>query len=166
MAKSYDERLFELLMRAPHAVRRSLMSGMQEDGVERCRHGHCHGHGHDHGHRPHAAFARERLLRIIGEHEGGVRQKTLVALQHISPSSVSELITRLEDDGYVRRTVDPDDKRATLISLTDLGAARAAELEDERRDRFAGAFKKLGEEEKAALVGLLEKLLEDETATA
>ena len=179
MTKSNDEKLFELIMRAPHAVRRSLMNGMEEGGAEPCRHHHgkgfgagidcspesgephgygrCHGRGHGHG--PHHAFARDRMLRLIGEYESGVRQKTLVELQHINPSSVSELITRLEEDGYVRRTVDPEDKRATRISLTELGTARAAELADERRDRFTKAFEKLGEDEKDQLVRLLEKLL-------
>ena len=186
--KSIDERLFEQLMRAPHAVRRSLLaSKCGENGHEGfrgcCEHGHghgpqgpmgpegcgghghgpegCGGHGHGpggHGHGHRHAFMRERLLGVIAGFEGGVRQKTLTEELRINPSSVSEMISKLQNDGYVMRTVDPDDKRATLIVLTELGEARAAEIADERQARFAGLFSALTEEEKEQLVALLEKL--------
>ena len=77
----------------------------------------------------------------------------------INPSSVSELISKLESEGYVVRTVDPDDKRATLITLTEVGRARAYELEDERNERFEKFFEPLTEEEKEQLLALMEKLM-------
>ena len=167
MEKSVDERLFECLMRSPHALRRNFMRSMGF-GKE----GGCHGmgkmHGHHgpgmHGHHGHKrrmkAFAQERLLSLLQNYEGGVRQKTLVEEMHINPSSVSELISKLEQDGYAIRKVDPEDKRATLITLTELGQARAYELEDERKERFASLFANLTEDEKEQLLTLLEKLLD------
>ena len=116
------------------------------------------GHGPGRMHGPGHAFMRERLLGVIAGHEGGVRQKTLTEELRINPSSVSELISKLQNDGYVQRTIDPEDKRATLIVLTELGEARAAELADERQARFAGLFGALTEEEKEQLLALLEKL--------
>ena len=121
-------------------------------------HGHMgmHGHGHMgmHGH----GFGRERALRVIAGFEGGVRQKTLTEELKINPSSVSELITKLQNDGYVKRTVDPEDKRATLITLTELGEARAAELQDEKSEMLGKAFANLTDDEKEQLIALLEKL--------
>ena len=121
-------------------------------------HGHMgmHGHGHMgmHGH----GFGRERALRVIAGFEGGVRQKTLTEELRITPSSVSELITKLQNDGYVKRTVDPEDKRATLITLTELGEARAAELQDEKSEMLGKAFANLTDGEKEQLIALLEKL--------
>ena len=121
-------------------------------------HGHMgmHGHGHMgmHGH----GFGRERALRVIAGFEGGVRQKTLTEELRINPSSVSELITKLQNDGYVKRTVDPEDKRATLITLTELGEARAAELQDEKSEMLGKAFANLTDGEKEQLIALLEKL--------
>ncbi len=108
------------------------------------------------GRRP--MFARERLLRELASFEGGVRQKELLEPVKVNPSSMSEMISKLEHDGYVKRTVDPSDKRATLISLTELGEARAAELSDERNERFSGIFAKLSAEEKEQLLAILEKL--------
>lgn len=101
---------------------------------------------------------------IIGKHPDGVRQKTISEKAEINQSSVSELITKLEGDGYVQRRVDPTDKRATLLFLTELGQARAAEVEDEHSAMFEGLFCALNDEEKATLSHLLDKLLEEKEA--
>ena len=186
MEKTIDERLFEALMRVPHRMRRLVLEA--GFGVPEEPHHHPHPHHrppheldghhrpgpppappHGPGHKPfHApevaerrpapSFERERVLGIIGNYEDGVRQKTLTEELKINPSSVSEMISRLEGDGYVKRTVDPADKRATLIRLTELGEARSAELSDERNERFKAVFEPLSHEEKEQLLILLDKL--------
>ena len=108
-------------------------------------------------HRP--MLGRERLLVLIGQSEGGVHQKDLLEKVHIGAPAMSELINKLEDDGYIVRTVDPDDRRATLLTLTELGQARAAEVEDARALRFKSAFAALTDEEKETLSAILDKLL-------
>ena len=108
---------------------------------------------------PRPMLGRERLLVLIGKSEGGVHQKDLLEKVHIGAPAMSELINKLEDDGYIVRTVDPADRRATLLSLTEKGAARAAEVEDERALRFKSAFAALSDEEKEALSAILDKLL-------
>ena len=186
MEKTVNERLFEALMRAPRSVKRALMEENLGDEMRGAHHGHgpggchrrgegegpmhghgpgpmgMHGHGpmHGHGHMGmHGhGFGRERALRVIAGFEGGVRQKTLTEELRINPSSVSELITKLQNDGYVKRTVDPEDKRATLITLTELGEARAAELQDEKSEMLGKAFANLTDDEKEQLIALLEKL--------
>ena len=140
MKKTIDEQLFEQVMRAPRSVRRKTFEFPF----------------------PRPFFVRERLLVIADSYDGGVRQKTLVDELDISPAAVSELVTKLEKDKYVSREVDPDDKRATLIKLTDLGKARAAELADERNERFSKAFAALNAKEKDQLLKLLEKLTADD----
>ena len=104
------------------------------------------------------AFAQRRLLSVLLGYEDGVRQKVLAEEMRINPSSISELISKLEAEGYAVRTVDPEDKRATLITLTEVGKARAYELEDERNERFAKPFANLNDQEKDQLLKLLEKL--------
>jgi len=140
MKKTVDERLFEQIMKAPRSVRRRAFEFPF----------------------PRPFFVRERLLVIADSYDGGVRQKNLVEELDISPAAVSELVTKLEKDEYLKREVDPDDKRATLITLTDLGKARAAELSDERNERFSKAFTALTEKEKDQLLKLLEKITADE----
>ncbi len=140
MKKTIDEQLFEQVMRAPRSVRRKTFEFPF----------------------PRPFFVRERLLVIADSYDGGVRQKTLVDELDISPAAVSELVSKLEKDKYVNREIDPDDKRATLIKLTDLGKARAAELADERNERFSKAFAALNAKEKDQLLKLLEKLTADD----
>lgn len=109
------------------------------------------------GRRP--PLSREHLLVVIGRHPEGIRQKDIAAEVGINQSSASELIDKLEGDGYIARKVDPGDRRATLLSLTELGAARAAEVEDERRQMFRGIFDRLTDGEREALSRILDKLL-------
>ena len=113
-----------------------------------------HGHG-----RRRPPLSREHLLIIIGKHPEGIRQKMIAEQVGINQSSTSELINKLESDGYLERRVDPNDKRATLLFLTEKGAARAAEVEDERKEMFNGLFARLTDEEKQSLSDLLDKLL-------
>ena len=141
MKKTTDELLFEQIMKAPRSVRRKAFEFPF----------------------PRPFFVRERLLIVADSYEDGVRQKALVEELDISPAAVSELVSKLEKDEYVTREVDQSDKRATLIKLTDLGKARAAELADERNERFSKAFTALTDKEKDQLLKLLEKLTaEDE----
>ena len=126
MKKTTDELLFEQIMKAPRSVRRKAFEFPF----------------------PRPFFVRERLLIVADSYDGGVRQKDLVEELDISPAAVSELVSKLEKDEYVTREVDQSDKRATIIKLTDLGKARAAELADERNERFAKAFTALTDKEK------------------
>lgn len=44
------------------------------------------------------------------------------------PPSVTLMNRKLEASGYIRRTPDPNDKRATLVALTDSGKALADQV--------------------------------------
>ena len=178
MNRSIDERLFERLMKAPRQMRKMMHPEGGPEGKGPHGHGPCGGeHGpHGHGHGPcggphggrglghHARMrtmrmlSRERILGILLEHEDGLRQKAIAEQMHIGPSSTSEFIDKLEQTGYIERRPDPDDGRATRIYLTEKGKARAYELEDERKERFATLFAALTEEEKEQLLALLDKL--------
>jgi len=47
-------------------------------------------------------------------------QKELARLVRIEQPTMAQLLTRMERDGLIRRTDNPDDKRSSLISLTPL----------------------------------------------
>ena len=118
-----------------------------------------HWHGKGPRGRHHRGMSRERLLIIIGEHPEGVWQKDIAEAAGINASSTSELIGKLVEDGYLLRETDENDKRATLLKLTETGKARADELRAERGARLDALFAKLTEEEKQTLSELLDKLL-------
>lgn len=64
------------------------------------------------------------------ERHGALRISDLTRLEAVGQPAMTGLVQRLETAGLVRRTADPDDRRASLIDLTDAG--REA-LEDRRR---------------------------------
>ena len=88
----------------------------------------------------------------------GLRQKQLTELLRINASTMSEFIGHLESDGYVERNIDPSDKRATLITLTEKGRARACKLQDERKEKLDQLFSPLTEVERKELFRLLKRL--------
>ena len=102
---------------------------------------------------------RERMLAIISEYPGGIRQKELAEKAGINASTTSELVSKLEDDGYLVRTIDENDRRATVLKLTEMGAVRAEEISSEREAFMEVYFSKLTEEEKQTLSDLLDKLI-------
>ena len=75
---------------------------------------------------------------------GGTRLTDLAARVGITHQSMSELVSVLEQSGYLERCPDPSDRRARIVRLTPAGrqvAGRAikemAAIEDEWRTRLA-----------------------------
>lgn len=56
---------------------------------------------------------------------GPMRPTALSEVLATGASYVSKIVRRLESDGFVERTTDPTDRRATLISLTAAGEEAA-----------------------------------------
>lgn len=56
---------------------------------------------------------------------GPMRPTALSDVLATGASHVSKIVRRLEEHGWVQRTTDPSDRRATLISLTESGQAAA-----------------------------------------
>lgn len=104
-----------------------------------------------------APFARERILRFIGEQEP-ISQNRLSELLGIRPQSLSETLKKLEQDGYIRRTKNEADKRETLVTLTDTGRQRQEEVQSARTEQVERFLSPLTEEEQRQLFTLLCKL--------
>ena len=72
-------------------------------------------------------FAQARLLGLIEDHEP-VRVSALAGYDHSSQPTITTQLQRLEAAGWVRRDPDPEDARATLVSLTAAGATAIAKV--------------------------------------
>jgi DNA-binding MarR family transcriptional regulator len=66
----------------------------------------------------------EVLLLLSRSPASALRMADLAASGLLSPSGTTRAVDRLERDGLVRRGDDPDDGRATLVSLTPAGRRR------------------------------------------
>ena len=95
---------------------------------------------------------------ILHSAEEGMRQKEIAEIMEIGASATSQMIDKLEKDGFVKRIPDPDDRRATRIILTEKGTARAYEVDNEQESALERFFVNLQEEEKQQLIALLQKI--------
>ena len=109
---------------------------------------------------PHQA----RALRVVARHESA-RISTIAAHLRIAPRSATEVIDGLEEQGLVRRTPDPADRRATCVVLTDAGTGLLSQVEASRERDAADYFSVLSASQRAELRRLLE-LLEDQPSQA
>ena len=168
MEKTKDQILMEKLRRAGHRTRRSMGMGPRPPRGMAGPHGGMMGPGPRgpmgmpprRGPEDERAMPREIvLLNVLEAGEAGVRQKDIAEKLGIRPSSLSEQIDALEADRYLERVANPEDKRSTLIVLTEKGKARAWEVQDDRQKAAAEFCSRLTEEEKDTLIALLDKLL-------
>lgn len=91
----------------------------------------------------------------------GVRISHLADHLGIAPRSATEVADALEAAGLVRRSPDPTDRRAVLLTLTDTGRHTLAQVRERRRATAEGAMSVLGPEERTELRRLLLKLSAD-----
>lgn len=61
-------------------------------------------------------------------HHPNVMQESLVRHFYLDKSTIARTIKRLEDDGYVSRTIDTDNRRAYRLLLTEKGSHIAPEI--------------------------------------
>jgi DNA-binding MarR family transcriptional regulator len=73
----------------------------------------------------------------------------------IDKGSVSRHVQQLVDLGLIARQPDPQDRRAQLLSATDLGRKRIAEIAGARRGRFQDRMADWSDEDIAHLASLL-----------
>lgn len=100
---------------------------------------------------------RAGVLMVLNSH-GSVTQRALAEKLDIRSASASELLTKMESAALIERMPDPNDGRATLVSLTEKGREEAAVLAAQREEANKNLFAALTDEEKAQLEMILAKL--------
>jgi DNA-binding MarR family transcriptional regulator len=102
--------------------------------------------------------AQERAMRMIARSEDPLRMTEIADRLGIVPRSLTTVIDALEEAGLVRREVDPSNRRAILLHLTDRGAAVRDELREARRRAAGDLFTPLAEQDRETLATLLTRL--------
>jgi len=102
--------------------------------------------------------AQERALRLITRSDEPPRMTELADRLGIVPRSLTTVIDALEEAGLVRREIDPRNRRAILLRLTDHGAAVRDELREARRRAAEDLFAPLTAEDRETLATLLTRL--------
>ena len=88
----------------------------------------------------------------------GVSSRELCEMLDLRPSSLSEMLTRAEEDGLLIRTADESDKRVQHISLSEKGARVIAGIAEAQRADAAKKTACFTPEEKAQMAALCNKL--------
>jgi DNA-binding MarR family transcriptional regulator len=104
--------------------------------------------------------AQERALRMIARSEEPLRMTEIADRLGIVPRSLTTVIDSLEEAGLVRREIDPSNRRAILLHLTDRGTGVRDELREARRRAAEDLFAPLADEDRETLGGLLARLEE------
>jgi DNA-binding MarR family transcriptional regulator len=103
------------------------------------------------------APGHSRGLNVLAHH-GAMRLSELSDHLHIAPRSATEVVDALEKRGLAERRPDPDDRRATLVALTDHGRDVAVAITSARRAEAERFFGSLSAPDRAHLRRILEKL--------
>ena len=91
-------------------------------------------------------------------HHDGVPQHELSRAMHVSPASVTNMLQRMERDGWIARERDEADQRVVRVSLTEKSRAvqsRARSVFREMEEEFGSVF---SDTERETLKRLLLKL--------
>lgn len=99
--------------------------------------------------------AQERALRMIARGDEPPRMTELADRLGIVPRSLTTVIDALEEAGLVRREIDPRNRRAILLRLTDRGTAVRDDLREARRRAAEDLFAPLSAADRKALADLL-----------
>ncbi|NMO03544.1 MarR family transcriptional regulator [Gordonia sp. TBRC 11910] len=90
--------------------------------------------------------------------EGPTRITALATAQGVTQPSMTALIASLEKSGMVVRRTDPDDRRASLIELTDAGLERSIARRRDATDRIAGYLAQLPNDQREVLLAAIPAL--------
>jgi len=98
------------------------------------------------------------------EEFGPMRISTLATYEAMGAPGATRVVATLEELNLFERRDDPDDKRASVVDLSDLGRATLAKLWNERTIGLSSRLERLSAKERAtidAALPALEKLVRD-----
>ena len=98
-----------------------------------------------------------RVIRALNEYEE-LETKQLADLCCILSPSMTGIIGRLEQQGYIKRRKSAEDQRRVLISLTDKAKSMFDDVSPRLEDRYRALTEKLSPEDMATLNALLTKI--------
>jgi len=91
-------------------------------------------------------------------HRGDLNIGSITKLIMSTPGNVTVVVRNLKRDGYIDSYPDPNDKRASILSITTQGKEIIEALFPQHAKNFESYFEALDEEETETLFMLLRKL--------
>jgi DNA-binding MarR family transcriptional regulator len=108
---------------------------------------------------PASGLSMTAAATLAGIERVGPQRLTLLATREaVTQPAMTQLISRLEDAGLVRREPSQEDGRVVLVAITDEGRAVLARRRAIRGGRLANIITQLSPDHRAALVAALPAL--------
>lgn len=100
-----------------------------------------------------------KVLSYLWHHDSHrVNQKQIYDFLEIKPSSMTKLIRILESKGLIRKEVDPEDCRNSIIKLTERGLENKRICIENIKQTEGHLLQELSSEERELLIQLLVKI--------
>jgi DNA-binding MarR family transcriptional regulator len=115
--------------------------------------------GHFIYHRSIMNQSQNRILVLLSRY-GSMSQKELMEKMKIQAGSLSEVLGKLEANGFIEKRRSSDDKRNFKLLPTEKGRAQAEHFERQQAEIAESMFEPLDMREKDELKQILSKLLE------
>lgn len=90
---------------------------------------------------------------------GAVKMSDIAEFFQITPAAVSQTIGRLEEVGYVERSMTKKDRRSVFVNITKEGKHALANDSNAKETKMQGLLRYLGEEDSEEMLRLLERVL-------
>ncbi|MGK2938890.1 MAG: MarR family winged helix-turn-helix transcriptional regulator [Solirubrobacteraceae bacterium] len=130
-------RALESLIRAESSVRRRLSADLEREGLSA------------------TGFSVLVVLTTAG---GDLELRALRHRLRTSKANATEVVSTLQQRGFVTRRRPPSDRRMVLVEITEAGSELVDRLFPEHTERVAQAFSVLDEDEKRSLTEICRKL--------
>jgi len=99
-----------------------------------------------------------RVLRVVGEH-GSVETGRVAREAFILGPSLTGVLARMERDGLITRSRDPNDQRCTVVEATPRGRKLVKRLSVSIEAHYQWMEESLGKEKLTHLYALLDELI-------
>lgn len=91
-------------------------------------------------------------------HKGDLRISEIIQKMLSTGGNMTVIIDNLEKDGLIKRYQSSDDRRSTIVSLTDKGKTLIEAIFPTHLENINNIFNVLNEDEKKTLIKLMKKL--------
>jgi len=99
------------------------------------------------------------MLNMLDLRGASMSAGEIGAHMRVSSARIATVLGRLEDKGYVERSMDTNDRRRINVMLTACGRRRVEAHKDEMKSRLSMTFKKMGKQDTETFVRLATKFI-------
>lgn len=112
------------------------------------------------GNIPPGEFMVLQMLHHGSDEAGGISATQLAGKARMSPPALSRALNTLEEKGYVSRFTNPDNRRKTLVCLTDEGEKVRNQAWETAVEYFNRVTSAMGQEKMEQFLALWKELVE------